>query len=125
MGGAGGSSKKKKKQQPQIERKEGELLILFRGDSILQFRTPAKGKKLFKANVDSIFPRIFGPCQMDVMAVAGGKIRDITSVIADGVDCDILCVAIGCNDLMRSDESSIVAEYPVHLDADLTNLATA
>merc|ERR1712039_110489 len=42
-----------------------------------------------------------------------------------GVDCDILCVAIGCNDLMRSDESSIVSEYPAHLDADLTKLATA
>merc|ERR1712217_797160 len=96
------------KKQQEIVLKEGERLFVFRGDSFLQFRTPSKGKKLFKANVETIFPRIFGPCQIDCMAVAGGKIRDITNVIANHTpDCDVLCVAIGGNDLVTSDELSI------------------
>merc|ERR1712137_537619 len=66
---------------------------------------------------------VFGPCQIDCVALAAAKIHALTGVIASGVDVDILCVMIGCNDLVAKN-GQVLEEYPADLDTDLTVLAS-
>lgn len=104
----------------------GELSFGVRGDSFLSTRSVSKNKstKNFKAAFENEFLRCFGKCSLDYSLCSGMKVQSVTNFISKGPSFDVLCVAVGINDLMRT-ATAVVQTWPVNLDICLQDLAAA
>ena len=61
---------------------------------------------------------------VEYQCMAGAKVKDVTEQISEGPRFHILCVLLGCNDLVDN-KNKVVQQYPQNLDNELKALATA
>lgn len=100
----------------------------FRGDSLILTRsegTRTRKYKHFKAEVEAAFGTAFRQPCVDYQSTAGGKVREVTAAIQRGPHFEVLCVGLGCNDLMDLKTEKVLPVYPARLDDDLCDLVAA
>jgi len=102
--------------------------IGFRGDSLILTRsegTRTRKYKSFKAEVDNAFGIAFKVSHVDFSPSPGGMVREVTQAIQRGPHFEILCVGLGCNDLLNPKTETVLPTYPATLDAHLKELVAA
>lgn len=74
-----------------------------------QSRNPSANKKTFEANLEAVLTLRFGRCQISNYAPkADCKVWEITEAIRHSSRYDVLCIAIGVNDLVAQRTGLIV-----------------
>lgn len=100
----------------------------FRGDSLILTRsegTRTRKYKSFKTEVETAFGIAFQTSHVDYAPTGGASVREVTHSILRGSHFEVLCVGLGCNDLLNPKTETVLPIYPTTLDAHLRELVAA